>query len=101
MDSCVYSAALSAILGRWGTKPPKTWNTTGGDPCTGTAVDDTDIDNNPIVNPGIKCDCTYNNNTVCHIIKLYTARMSPSSLKYYGIGLKNGIGSIRNVDMVY
>ncbi|XP_052165333.1 probable LRR receptor-like serine/threonine-protein kinase At1g56140 isoform X1 [Oryza glaberrima] len=66
----VEAAALSAILGRWGTKPPKTWNITGGDPCTGTAVDDTDIDNNPIVNPGIKCDCTYNNKTVCHIIKL-------------------------------
>uniref|UniRef100_A0A0E0EJ09 non-specific serine/threonine protein kinase n=1 Tax=Oryza meridionalis TaxID=40149 RepID=A0A0E0EJ09_9ORYZ len=63
-------AALNAILGRWGTKPPKTWNITGGDPCTGTAVDDTDIDNNPIVNPGIKCDCTFNNNTVCRIVKL-------------------------------
>ncbi|XP_052165323.1 probable LRR receptor-like serine/threonine-protein kinase At1g56140 isoform X2 [Oryza glaberrima] len=63
-------AALNTILGRWGTKPPKTWNITGGDPCTGTAVDDTDIDNNPIVNPGIKCDCTFNNNTVCRIVKL-------------------------------
>jgi hypothetical protein len=66
-------AALNTILGRWGTKPPKTWNITGGDPCTGTAVDDTDIDNNPIVNPGIKCDCTFNNNTVCRIVKLYVS----------------------------
>uniref|UniRef100_A0A0E0LS89 non-specific serine/threonine protein kinase n=1 Tax=Oryza punctata TaxID=4537 RepID=A0A0E0LS89_ORYPU len=63
-------AALNTILGRWGTKPPKTWNTTGGDPCTGTAVDDTNIDDNPVVNPGIKCDCTFNNNTVCRIVKL-------------------------------
>uniref|UniRef100_A0A0E0AS38 non-specific serine/threonine protein kinase n=1 Tax=Oryza glumipatula TaxID=40148 RepID=A0A0E0AS38_9ORYZ len=71
-------AALNAILGRWGTKPPKTWNITGGDPCTGTAVDDTDIDNNPIVNPGIKCDCTFNNNTVCRIVKLYVSSPEPN-----------------------
>ena len=64
-------AALNAILGRWGTNPPKTWNITGGDPCTGTAVDDTNIDDSPVVNPGIKCDCSFNNRTVCHITKLY------------------------------
>ncbi|EEC83071.1 hypothetical protein OsI_28194 [Oryza sativa Indica Group] len=63
-------AALNAILGRWGTNPPKTWNITGGDPCTGTAVDDTNIDDSPVVNPGIKCDCSFNNRTVCHITKL-------------------------------
>ncbi|KAF0899468.1 hypothetical protein E2562_019965 [Oryza meyeriana var. granulata] len=62
-------AALNAILGRWGTKPPETWNTTG-DPCSGTAVDDTNIDDNPVVNPGIKCDCSDKNSTVCHIVKL-------------------------------
>ncbi|EEC83073.1 hypothetical protein OsI_28196 [Oryza sativa Indica Group] len=62
-------AALNAILGRWGTSPPKTWNTTG-DPCTGTAIDDTNIDSSQTINPGIKCDCSDKNNTVCHIIKL-------------------------------
>uniref|UniRef100_A0A0D9X5C0 non-specific serine/threonine protein kinase n=1 Tax=Leersia perrieri TaxID=77586 RepID=A0A0D9X5C0_9ORYZ len=62
-------AALNAILGRWGTKPPTAWNTTG-DPCSGTAVDDTDIDNDPVINPGIKCDCSYSNRTVCHITRL-------------------------------
>ncbi|XP_015695988.2 probable LRR receptor-like serine/threonine-protein kinase At1g56140 [Oryza brachyantha] len=66
----VEAAALSTILGRWRTKPPKTWNTTGGDPCTGTAIDDTNIDNDPVINPGIKCDCSFNNSTVCHITKL-------------------------------
>jgi hypothetical protein len=42
----------------------------GDDPCNGTATDDTDLDSNPNINPGIKCDCTYQNNTVCHITKL-------------------------------
>ncbi|XP_015695987.2 probable LRR receptor-like serine/threonine-protein kinase At1g56130 [Oryza brachyantha] len=62
-------AALNAILGRWGTSPPTTWNTTG-DPCSGTAVDDTNIDSSQTINPGIKCECSYENNTVCHINKL-------------------------------
>ncbi|WVZ94634.1 hypothetical protein U9M48_040503 [Paspalum notatum var. saurae] len=35
-----------------------------------SAENTTDVDNNPKINPTIKCDCFYNNNTVCHITKL-------------------------------
>ncbi|KAL5229405.1 hypothetical protein ABZP36_028181 [Zizania latifolia] len=65
----VEAAALKAILRRWRTKPPTTWNISG-EPCSGTAVDGTDIDNSPTINPGIKCDCSFNNRTVCRIVKL-------------------------------
>ncbi|RLN04313.1 putative LRR receptor-like serine/threonine-protein kinase [Panicum miliaceum] len=41
-----------------------------GELCSGVAVDTTDVDNNPNINPAIKCDCSYNNATVCHITKL-------------------------------
>uniref|UniRef100_A0A0D3GXB7 non-specific serine/threonine protein kinase n=1 Tax=Oryza barthii TaxID=65489 RepID=A0A0D3GXB7_9ORYZ len=98
-------AALNAILGRWGTNPPKTWNITGGDPCTGTAVDDTNIDDSPVVNPGIKCDCSFNNRTVCHITKLRVYALNVvgtipaelESLRYLanlGIGSNNFTGEL-------
>ncbi|KAG6500487.1 hypothetical protein ZIOFF_040332 [Zingiber officinale] len=59
--------ALNEILGRWGLKASSKWNFSG-EPCSGAAVDETSIDNADF-NPGIKCDCGYNNNT-CHITKL-------------------------------
>ncbi|KAM0872966.1 hypothetical protein ACQ4PT_038413 [Festuca glaucescens] len=42
------------------------------DPCTGQATDNTGIDNNPLLNPGIKCElCTGTGNTsVCRITRL-------------------------------
>ncbi|RLN04228.1 hypothetical protein C2845_PM13G06940 [Panicum miliaceum] len=38
--------------------------------CSGAAIDDTNFDNSPNINPGIKCDCSYNASTVCRITKL-------------------------------
>uniref|UniRef100_A0A0D9X5C2 non-specific serine/threonine protein kinase n=1 Tax=Leersia perrieri TaxID=77586 RepID=A0A0D9X5C2_9ORYZ len=64
-----FMAALNAILGRWGKKAPSAWNISG-EPCSGAAVDQTDIDNSQTINPGIKCDCSSNNSTVCHVTKL-------------------------------
>ncbi|PWZ45978.1 hypothetical protein Zm00014a_025102 [Zea mays] len=63
------AAALSTILGRWGLKASPGWNISG-ELCSGVAVDDTDVDNSPTINPSIKCDCSYDDNTVCHITKL-------------------------------
>ncbi|XP_073002055.1 probable LRR receptor-like serine/threonine-protein kinase At1g56130 isoform X2 [Typha latifolia] len=60
--------ALNTMLGRWGKKAQSNWNISG-DPCSGVAIDNTEIDNNPVFNPGIKCDCSFDNQT-CHIIKL-------------------------------
>ncbi|XP_072961939.1 probable LRR receptor-like serine/threonine-protein kinase At1g56140 isoform X2 [Typha angustifolia] len=62
--------ALNTILGRWGKKAQSTWNFSG-EPCSGIAKDTTTmLDNNQQFNPGIKCDCSYNNGTTCHITKL-------------------------------
>ncbi|KAL6659031.1 hypothetical protein ACP70R_003071 [Stipagrostis hirtigluma subsp. patula] len=62
-------AALNTILGRWGLRASPAWNISG-EPCSGVAVDATDVDNNPNINPAIKCDCSFNASTVCHITKL-------------------------------
>jgi len=40
-----------------------------GDPCVGAATDGTSI-YAANMNPGIKCDCSDQNNTICHIIEL-------------------------------
>ncbi|CAL9767454.1 unnamed protein product [Musa acuminata subsp. burmannicoides] len=65
-------AALNAILGRWGWTASATsspaWNISG-EPCTGAATDSTGFDN-PNFNPGIKCVCSYDNGTTCHITQL-------------------------------
>ncbi|XP_006654184.1 probable LRR receptor-like serine/threonine-protein kinase At1g56140 isoform X2 [Oryza brachyantha] len=55
-------------MGRWGVKASSEWNISG-EPCSGVASDVSDWDNYP-KNPAIKCDCSFNNNTICHIIKL-------------------------------
>jgi hypothetical protein len=67
------AAALNSILGRWGWKAARSpaWNISG-EPCSGAAVDDgIGLDGNSEFNPGIKCDCSFNSNTVCHITMLY------------------------------
>ncbi|PVH36396.1 hypothetical protein PAHAL_6G065700 [Panicum hallii] len=73
-------AALNTILGRWGLRASTAWNISG-EPCSGAAVDDTDVDNSRNINPGIKCDCSYNASTVCHI----------TTLRVYGL---NVVGQI-------
>ncbi|XP_019710848.1 probable LRR receptor-like serine/threonine-protein kinase At1g56130 isoform X2 [Elaeis guineensis] len=62
--------ALNAILGSWGKKATTSpaWNISG-EPCSGAAIDSTDF-KNPNFNPAIKCDCSYNNGTTCHITQL-------------------------------
>ncbi|XP_038970403.1 probable LRR receptor-like serine/threonine-protein kinase At1g56140 [Phoenix dactylifera] len=60
--------ALNAILGRWGLKESAKWNISG-EPCSGAAIDSTDFDGSDF-NPAVKCDCSYNNKTTCHITKL-------------------------------
>jgi hypothetical protein len=65
-------AALNTILGRWGLRASPAWNISG-EPCSGVAIDETGVDNNPNINPAIKCDCSFNAGTVCHIIRLYVS----------------------------
>ncbi|KAL6329805.1 hypothetical protein AAG906_037514 [Vitis piasezkii] len=56
--------ALNSIFQQWGISASKKWNTSG-EPCTGAAIDSSEINN-----PGIKCDCSYDNASTCHITQL-------------------------------
>ncbi|KMT05683.1 hypothetical protein BVRB_7g166910 [Beta vulgaris subsp. vulgaris] len=62
--------ALNSILQQW-ERPANTeqWNTTG-DPCSGAAIDTSIVIDAPAYNPFIKCDCSYNDSTICHITAL-------------------------------
>jgi len=60
--------ALNAVFTKLGLQVWPPWYS--GDPCIGEATDGTAIDDNLSMNPGIKCDCSYQNNTICHITKL-------------------------------
>lgn len=55
---------LNSIFQQWGISASNEWNTSG-EPCTGAALDSSDIEN-----PGIKCDCSYDNASTCHITQL-------------------------------
>uniref|UniRef100_M8C187 non-specific serine/threonine protein kinase n=1 Tax=Aegilops tauschii TaxID=37682 RepID=M8C187_AEGTA len=63
------AAAVNAILGKLGLSAPASWNISGN-PCSGAATDDTPLDDNPNFNPAIKCDCTDQNGTLCHVTRL-------------------------------
>uniref|UniRef100_A0A0E0L0A8 non-specific serine/threonine protein kinase n=1 Tax=Oryza punctata TaxID=4537 RepID=A0A0E0L0A8_ORYPU len=81
------AAALNTILGRWGKKASSEWNISG-ELCSGLAADKTNWDDYPNINPFIKCDCSYNNNSVCHIIKLRVFKLNvvgqlPSELQNF------------------
>uniref|UniRef100_K3YEJ0 non-specific serine/threonine protein kinase n=1 Tax=Setaria italica TaxID=4555 RepID=K3YEJ0_SETIT len=62
-------AAVNAVFAKLGQTAASAWNISG-DPCTGAATDDTNIDTDPNFNPAIKCECSGQNNTVCHVTKL-------------------------------
>ncbi|KAK1587492.1 hypothetical protein Q3G72_013503 [Acer saccharum] len=64
--------ALNSIFQKWGISADQEhWNISG-ELCSGDAIatDTTDYDLTSGPNPYIKCACTYNNNTLCHITRL-------------------------------
>ncbi|KAM6594836.1 hypothetical protein CsatA_002539 [Cannabis sativa] len=63
--------ALNSIFEQWMIKAgTQQWNISG-ELCSGAAVDDSiDIDDDDLLNPLIKCNCTFNNASLCHITKL-------------------------------
>ncbi|OEL29308.1 putative LRR receptor-like serine/threonine-protein kinase [Dichanthelium oligosanthes] len=65
----VEAAAVNAILSKLGLSAAPSWNISGN-PCSGAATDDTQLDDNPAFNPAIKCDCSDRNNTLCHVTRL-------------------------------
>ncbi|RCV35408.1 hypothetical protein SETIT_7G237600v2 [Setaria italica] len=100
----VEADALKGVFDKLGSRLWPSWFS-GVDPCAGAATDDTDVDNDPKMNPGIKCDCTYQNNTVCHItrLKMYALNLAgpiPEELRNLthltslGISINNLNGSL-------
>ena len=63
--------ALNSVFQQWDAQVVALWNISG-DPCSGTAVNGTDLED-PMNNPSIKCDCTYSNSTISHITQLYAS----------------------------
>ncbi|RVX02517.1 putative LRR receptor-like serine/threonine-protein kinase [Vitis vinifera] len=63
--------ALNSIFQHWGISASNQWNRRG-EPCTGAAIDSTCSIDSSDYNPGIKCDCSYDNASTCHITQLYS-----------------------------
>ncbi|XP_027353841.1 probable LRR receptor-like serine/threonine-protein kinase At1g56140 isoform X2 [Abrus precatorius] len=62
--------ALNSIFSTWDIEADTTqWNVSG-DVCSGRAVDLTTTIDDGTYNPFIKCDCSYDNRTTCHITAL-------------------------------
>ncbi|KAK8594799.1 hypothetical protein V6N13_015715 [Hibiscus sabdariffa] len=62
--------ALNSIFQQWDTQAGDTWNISG-EPCTGNALSPSDsVFDDPLNNPAIRCDCSFNDSTVCHITRL-------------------------------
>ncbi|KAJ0086999.1 hypothetical protein Patl1_06844 [Pistacia atlantica] len=62
--------ALNALYEKWGISANQNqWNISG-EPCSGAAIDDSISIGTDGYNPFIKCDCSYNNKTLCHITEM-------------------------------
>ncbi|KFK35533.1 hypothetical protein AALP_AA4G003000 [Arabis alpina] len=61
--------ALNKIFETWKIKAIPSWNISG-ELCSGDAIDDSVSIDNLAFNPLIKCDCSYENNTICRIFAL-------------------------------
>ncbi|KAI0495631.1 hypothetical protein KFK09_021934 [Dendrobium nobile] len=59
----VAARAVNTMLGRWELTESSLWNISG-ELCSGAAIDNTDANE---FNPAIKCDCNFQNVTICHI----------------------------------
>ncbi|KAH7860420.1 hypothetical protein Vadar_013198 [Vaccinium darrowii] len=70
--------ALNSVFSQWQKSATlNQWNISG-EPCSGTAIDNSTSIDSPSYNPGIKCSC---NGTVCHI----------TQLKVYALNVVGGI----------
>ncbi|TYJ13433.1 hypothetical protein E1A91_A10G051700v1, partial [Gossypium mustelinum] len=62
--------ALNAIFQQWEIQAADGWNTSG-DPCSGVALSQSDSTfEDPSNNPSIRCECSFENATLCHITRL-------------------------------
>jgi len=78
--SCDVNVArvINSIFSKWKISANQTqWNITG-DVCSGGATDSSITIDDYTYNPFIKCDCSFNKNTTCRIIALYSLSLSRS-----------------------
>ncbi|KAG2276853.1 hypothetical protein Bca52824_059408 [Brassica carinata] len=61
--------ALNSIFTAWKIRASREWNTSS-ELCSGVAIDDNIFIDDKAYNPFIKCDCTFNNSTICRITAL-------------------------------
>ncbi|KAL0644624.1 hypothetical protein Bca4012_042914 [Brassica carinata] len=61
--------ALNSIFTAWKIRASREWNTSG-ELCSGVAINDNIFIDDKAYNPFIKCDCTFNNSTICRITAL-------------------------------
>ncbi|KAK9268004.1 hypothetical protein L1049_010442 [Liquidambar formosana] len=62
------ASALSSLFQQWNATADPSWNISG-EPCSGSALNVTEF-NDTIISPAITCNCSYVNNTICHITQL-------------------------------
>ncbi|KAE8719973.1 putative LRR receptor-like serine/threonine-protein kinase [Hibiscus syriacus] len=79
--------ALNSIFQQWNTQAVNSWNISG-EPCSGSARNHSDaVFQDPANNPTIRCDCSFNGGTVCHI-----TRMRVFALNIQGVILEEILG---------
>ncbi|EOA39474.1 hypothetical protein CARUB_v10008071mg [Capsella rubella] len=61
--------ALNSIFAAWRIRAPREWNISG-ELCSGAAIDERITIDDKNHNPFIKCDCNFENSTICHITAL-------------------------------
>ncbi|KAK8524694.1 hypothetical protein V6N12_029552 [Hibiscus sabdariffa] len=62
--------ALNSIFQQWSIQALDTWNISG-EPCSGVALSRLDsVFDDPSNNPAIRCDCSFNDSTVCRVTRL-------------------------------
>ncbi|KAJ0086079.1 hypothetical protein Patl1_06832 [Pistacia atlantica] len=62
--------ALNTLYEKWGISANQNqWNISG-EPCSGAAINDSISIGADGYNPFVKCDCSYNNKTLCHITEM-------------------------------
>ncbi|XP_010480181.1 PREDICTED: probable LRR receptor-like serine/threonine-protein kinase At1g56140 [Camelina sativa] len=61
--------ALNSIFAAWKIQERSKWNISG-ELCSGAAIDPNVLDDNPAYNPLIKCDCSFENSTICRITNI-------------------------------
>ncbi|CAH8332409.1 unnamed protein product [Eruca vesicaria subsp. sativa] len=67
--------ALTSILAAWNIQAPQEWNISG-ELCSGIAINDIIIIDDQAHNPLIKCDCSFNESTICRITALKVYKLN-------------------------